>query len=40
VALFWVLDGSGTLVEVGPTEQIFGAPTHELTAAYVKGIRG
>jgi phosphate transport system ATP-binding protein len=40
VALFWVIEGSGTLVEQGPTEQIFGAPTHELTAAYVKGIRG
>ncbi len=40
VALFWVVDGSGTLIEHGPTEQIFGAPSHELTAAYVKGIRG
>ena len=40
VALFWVIDGAGTVVEHGPTEQVFGAPAHELTAAYVKGIRG
>jgi phosphate transport system ATP-binding protein len=40
VALFWVIEGCGMLVEHGPTEQIFGAPSHELTAAYVKGIRG
>jgi phosphate transport system ATP-binding protein len=40
VALFWVVDGSGTIVEHGPTEQIFGSPRHEFTAAYVRGAHG
>jgi phosphate transport system ATP-binding protein len=39
-ALFWVVDGTGTLIEHGPTEQLFTAPRHELTAAYVRGARG
>ena len=40
VALFWVRDGSGVLVESGPTEQIFQEPREEITASYIKGIRG
>ncbi|MFZ5895477.1 MAG: phosphate ABC transporter ATP-binding protein [Myxococcota bacterium] len=40
VALFWVCDEVGRLVEVGSTEQMFGAPRSELTAAYVNGIAG
>jgi len=40
VALFWVQDGAGQLVEDGPAGQIFGAPRESLTAAYVNGIRG
>jgi phosphate transport system ATP-binding protein len=39
-ALFWTLEGVGTLVESGPTEQIFTSPRHELTAEYVRGTRG
>jgi len=40
VAVFWVQDGSGALIEVGATSQIFEAPEHPLTAAYVSGTRG
>jgi len=40
VALFWVVEGTGVVVEHGPVEQLFGAPRHELTAAYVRGARG
>jgi phosphate transport system ATP-binding protein len=40
VALFWVQDGAGRLVEHGPVGQIFEAPREELTAGYVSGIRG
>lgn len=40
VALFWVADGSGQLIETGSVTQIFAAPQHALTAAYVNGRRG
>ena len=40
VAVFWIRDGVGTLIEHGPTASAFEAPRHELTAAYVRGIRG
>jgi phosphate transport system ATP-binding protein len=40
VALLWVQDGAGRLVEHGPVGQIFDHPRHELTAAYIAGIRG
>ncbi|MBW4569923.1 MAG: phosphate ABC transporter ATP-binding protein [Tolypothrix carrinoi HA7290-LM1] len=40
VALFWVQDGVGQLVESGSTKQIFENPQHPLTAAYVTGARG
>jgi phosphate transport system ATP-binding protein len=40
VALLWVQDGAGRLVEFGTAEQIFDHPRHELTAAYIAGIRG
>lgn len=40
VALFWVADGSGQLIESGSVNQIFAAPQHALTAAYVNGRRG
>ncbi|MEO0948948.1 MAG: phosphate ABC transporter ATP-binding protein [Cyanobacteria bacterium J06641_5] len=40
VAVFWVQGGAGRLIEFGPTEQIFSAPCHELTAAYISGNRG
>jgi phosphate transport system ATP-binding protein len=40
VAVFWVRDGAGTLIEHGPAAATFDSPAHELTAAYVRGIRG
>lgn len=40
VALFWVQEEAGRLVESGPTAQIFESPQEELTAAYVHGIKG
>jgi phosphate transport system ATP-binding protein len=40
VAMFWVQDGVGQLIESGSVEQIFDAPQHPLTAAYVTGARG
>jgi phosphate transport system ATP-binding protein len=40
VALFWMQNGAGRLIEFGLCQQIFEAPEHELTAAYVNGIRG
>jgi phosphate transport system ATP-binding protein len=39
-AVFWTRDGYGYLLEAGSTEQIFEAPRHPVTAAYVKGLRG
>lgn len=40
VALFWVQEGVGKLIESGSVEQIFDHPQHPLTAAYVTGTRG
>jgi phosphate transport system ATP-binding protein len=40
VAVFWLQDGAGMLIEHGPVAATFEAPRHELTAAYVRGIRG
>lgn len=40
VALFWVQEGVGQLIEVGPVSQLFDMPQHPLTAAYVTGARG
>ncbi len=40
VAFFWTQDGRGCLVESGPVSQIFEAPHHPLTAAYVRGLKG
>ena len=37
---FWTKERTGTLVEFGHCRQIFEAPAHELTAAYVSGMRG
>ena len=39
-ALFWVLQGTGQLIEYGPTRQIFECPQQDLTKAYIHGIRG
>lgn len=40
VALFWLVDGAGQLIEFGTVAQIFEEPQHPLTAAYVNGRRG
>ena len=40
VAIFWTENGSGQLVESGPTQQIFEHPQQDLTTAYINGIRG
>jgi phosphate transport system ATP-binding protein len=40
VAVFWVQEGAGRLIEVGPAAQVFEAPRDPLTAAYVNGMRG
>jgi len=40
VALFWVQDGVGRLVEYSGAKQIFESPEQEVTAAYINGIRG
>jgi len=37
---FWVKERAGCLIEFGQCKQIFEAPTHDLTAAYVNGSRG
>ncbi len=40
VAMFWLADGSGTLIEHGTAEKIFESPENEITADYVRGARG
>ncbi|MFG6100808.1 phosphate ABC transporter ATP-binding protein [Leptothoe sp. EHU-05/26/07-4] len=40
VGMFWVQHGVGRLIEFGIAQQIFEAPNHELTAAYVSGGKG
>jgi phosphate transport system ATP-binding protein len=39
-AFFWVKERAGTLVEFNQCRTLFDQPRHELTAAYVKGLRG
>lgn len=39
-ALFWVEEGAGRVIEVGPTAQLFTQPQHPLTQAYVTGRKG
>lgn len=40
VAVFWIRDGSGRLIECDSVDRIFGSPKDPLTAAYVSGGRG
>ena len=40
VALFWVKEGSGRLIEAGSVKQIFENPQQPITAAYISGSRG
>jgi phosphate transport system ATP-binding protein len=37
VALFWLRDGKGTLIESGPASQVFEAPRDDLTKLYLRG---
>lgn len=39
-SLFWLVQGTGQLIEHGLTRQIFECPQHDLTKAYINGIRG
>lgn len=39
-AFFWVKDKAGTLIEFGQCRRLFEAPEHNLTAAYITGLRG
>jgi phosphate transport system ATP-binding protein len=39
-AFFWVRERIGKLIEFDHCQQLFDAPRHELTAAYVSGARG
>ena len=39
-AFFWVRERAGTLVEFDHCRKIFETPQHDLTAAYVNGVRG
>lgn len=39
-AVFWNTNQVGTIVEFGPTHQVFSNPTHELTKAYLSGAQG
>jgi phosphate transport system ATP-binding protein len=39
-AFFWVQERAGTLIEFDHCRTLFEAPRHDLTAAYVTGLRG
>lgn len=40
VAMFWVVDGVGTLIESGNCNTMFSQPAHPTTAAYMCGLKG
>ena len=40
VAVFWVREGTGRVIEKGPVAQIFDRPQDPDTEAYVRGLRG
>ena len=40
VAVFWIQENAGRLIECGPTAEVFQSPRDPLTAAYVNGTRG
>jgi phosphate transport system ATP-binding protein len=40
VAMFWVVEGRGALIEFGAAECVFKAPRHRLTCEYICGMRG
>ncbi|GAA4425463.1 phosphate ABC transporter ATP-binding protein [Bremerella cremea] len=40
VAVFWVQDGSGQMIEFGTSEKVFSTPDNPTSAAYLSGIQG
>lgn len=40
VAVFWLQNGCGRLIESGPVAQVFESPKDPLTVAYINGTRG
>jgi phosphate transport system ATP-binding protein len=40
VALFWVQEGCGAMVEFGAAQKLFTKPEHRLTCEYICGMRG
>ncbi len=40
LAIFWVVDGVGRLIEAGPAAQVFEKPAQEISAMYIAGVRG
>jgi phosphate transport system ATP-binding protein len=40
VAVFWMRDGIGEIIEHGETEQLFEASTNEIVSSYLSGRRG
>ena len=40
VAVFWLIDGSGMIIEQGPAETVFSSPENVTAAAYLRGAKG
>lgn len=40
VAMFWQVDGAGTVIEHGSAATLFDSPADPITAAYIAGARG
>ena len=40
VAVFWVRDGAGEIIEQGPAESLFKSPSHPTVSAYLSGTQG
>lgn len=40
VAVFWMQEGAGELIDRGPVDRVFSRPANETTAQYLQGARG
>ena len=40
VAVFWVCDGAGQIIEQGPTDTVFSKPDHSIAKSYLAGMQG
>lgn len=40
VAVFWFRNGAGEIIEQGPAERVFAAPSDPTAAAYLSGVQG